>query len=437
MKVMIIAEKCSLQCPPDDPVAEVRYEMLLTGALRGRIEGAVVYQAQDGKKEAFCRDGLTYYPVSCRMDPDLTKADWEETRRQLLRVIKDFSPDVIQCMGAEWPYGLIAESVSIPVVIHMMGFLNAYYTELDMVNGYFVTPQGKPQPERKMIRFLKRCRAWVGGKQPEPEPEKTVERITDANARRERRVMAAVHYFMGRTEWDRNLAKYYSPGSKYYHVEELLKPRMYEAAGQWLVHRQKNGTADGRRAGRPLRLLTISSGDDRKGNEIILRTALLLRDLLKLNVEWRVAGHPEFFERYEKITGIRHEDVNVKLIGYIDSAQVVEELKRADLFIHPSIIDNSPHAVCEAQMIGCPVIASHVGGVADLVEGEETGFLYPYHEPHALAFLIGNVAGEEERLKKVSENAMRAASRRHDPDGIAKALCQVYEDILREQGKRG
>ena len=421
---MIIAQKCANQCPPDDPVAEVRYEKLLSTLLHEKVQGAIVYEAKNENENAFIREGLAYYPVKCRMDVDLTPEDWQETRRQLIRVIGDFSPDLIQCMGAEWPYGLIAESVSVPVAIHLMGFLNAYYPALDMVLGYSAAAAGNHQTDRKHRRlFTGRRNRQDEGK---PEPKNAPERITDLNARRERQIMAAVHYFMGRTEWDRNLVKYYAPGAKYYRVEELMKPCIYAAAGQWKFSRK---------TGRPLRLLTISSGDDRKGNEIILRTALLLKELLKLPFVWRVAGHPSFFERYEGITGIHHRDVNVELIGYIDGRHVVEELKTADLFIHPSMIDNSPHAVCEAQMIGCPVIASNVGGTADLVKDRVTGFLYPYHEPHTLAFLIGNLYQEEEILKSVSARAIQAACYRHDPARIAQTLYQTYEDIIKEYGK--
>ena len=39
----------------------------------------------------------------------------------------------------------------------------------------------------------------------------------------------------------------------------------------------------------------------------------------------------------------------------IGPQQIVRELSEADLFIHPSIIDNSPNALCEAQLVGCPV----------------------------------------------------------------------------------
>ena len=228
-------------------------------------------------------------------------------------------------------------------------------------------------------------------------------------------------YFLGRTEWDRNIVKYYSPGSLYFHVPEMIKPSVYEAAGQWKYH-----------AGERIRLFSLSSGDDRKGNEILLRTADILKNVLHLDFEWRVAGSKDFFPTFEKRTGISHEDVGIRLLGMIGSAEIIEEMKSADLFIHPSIMDNSPHAVCEAQLIGLPVIASNVGGVPDLVEKGKTGFLYPYNEPHTLAFLIANVYPDEEKLTAISKTAVKTARERHDPERIALTLFQTYQSIIKD-----
>lgn len=122
--------------------------------------------------------------------------------------------------------------------------------------------------------------------------------------------------------------------------------------------------------------------------------------------------------------------MNVQLLGMLEQEDIVEELKSADLFIHPSIIDNAPRAICEAQLIGCPVIASNVGGVPQLVEDGTTGFLYPYGEPHTLAFLIANLMEQPDMLTAVSQTAVRVSRERHDPERIARKTLDVYRQIL-------
>ena len=288
----------------------------------------------------------------------------------------------------------------------MMGFLNIYYMSLDMVHG-----RSCADKERLRTRIRRTLSGMIKGTGPYVRPEVP-------RAEEERRVMAVNRYFHGRTEWDRNIVKYYSPGSEYFHVAELAKPSVYAAAGTW------DPCRDGK-----LRLFTCSSGDDRKGNGIILQTAKILKELMNIDFVWKVAGNREYFSMFEKRTGIRSEDVNVEPIGNVDDPEIIEELSKADFFIHPSIMDNSPHALCEAQLIGCPVIASNVGGIPQLVSDGETGWLYPYNEPHTLAFLIGNLREEKSLIEEVSRRETEMARERHDPKKITGELINVYERI--------
>lgn len=95
-------------------------------------------------------------------------------------------------------------------------------------------------------------------------------------------------------------------------------------------------------------------------------------------------------------------------------------------------MDNSSNAICEAQLIGCPVIASNVGGTAQLVEDGVTGFLYPYHEPHTLAFLIGHLYREEGVLTRISQNETALARQRHDPKLVAEAVLHTYASVIKD-----
>lgn len=406
LRVLWIAESCSLQDEDENPGLTGRTESLMTSYCGDRVRLAVAYMADGVHESKFLQHGIAYYAVDADLRIGITEEGWEKAKAELLRVIEDFHPDVIQCFGSEWPYGAIAEDVDLPVVIHMMGFLNVYYLSIHMARGESEQNNGKGV--KQALHSLTRH-------------GRTKETTEDRCKAAERRVMASNRFFFGRTQWDKNIVRYYSPGSWYFHVPEAIKPWIYDAAGQWKYHKRDR-----------IRLFTLSSADDRKGNEIILRTAEILKNLVGLDFEWRVAGHREFFPYFEQRTGIRKEEVNVGLLGMIGNKEIIEELKAADFFVHPSIMDNSPHAVCEAQLAGCPVIASNVGGISDLVEDGETGFLYPYNEPHTLAFMIANLRKEEKLLSEISEKEVRTARKRHDPETIIKRMIEAYETIIEE-----
>lgn len=458
LKVLWIAQSCSLQEDAGNPGMIGRMESVLTPFFGDRVQLAVAYMADGKHSKKMRRGGIEYYSVDADLRVGITDRDWERAREELLRVIRDFCPDLIQCFGAEWPYGMIAEVVDIPVVIHLMGFLNIYYMSIHMARGDIYQnhtaarkkpveagpeklhrPVKSQQMQEKQVHKETIGEAIGAANEEAIEEtigeaieetigetiEETIEETGEDRCQRfERQVMAANSFFFGRTQWDKNIARYYSPGSCYFHIPEVMKPSIYNALGQWTY--QERGR---------LRLFSLSSGDDRKGNEIILRTAEILKDLLGFDLEWRVAGSRDFFPYFEQRTGIRHKDVGIELLGMIGSEEIIEEMSSADFFVHPSIMDNSPNTVCEAQLIGCPVIASNVGGLPDLVENGKTGFLYPYNEPHTLAFMIANLRGDKKLLSEISKNEVTEARRRHDPQMIAEVMVQAYETIVKNTKK--
>lgn len=355
----------------------------------------VIYYPMYSKVSVWERARLKFFP----------ERKWNCIKSEMLKIIDEFNPDIIQCFGTEWPYGAIANEINIPVVIHMQGFLNIYYMSGNMAM--------RELEYRSLYRWNLR---------------KRLSRKLEIKRRMyesllEKKIMNDTRYFMGRTKWDKDIVKYYAPDAKYYYCSEALRPEIMAKIGSWRYPTDKK-----------TRLVTITQAGVLKGNEIILRTAEILMQF-NFDFEWDVAGNSASFIEAERITGINHNDVKINLIGMIDATQVASKLANSKFYIHPAIIDNSPNSLCEAQMIGCPVITSFVGGIPDLVTDEKTGFFYPYNEPHTLAFTIMNLADNMDLLKEVSINECRTAQKRHDPNAIVDELLKIYELIIQDNKK--
>lgn len=354
------------------------------------------------------RDGVTYYPMN-KVDSRIKKLrlmlnyanNWNFLRPLVKNVVDDFKPDIIHCFGSEWPYGLITKEVSVPVVIHMQGFINIYNLSSTMccrISDIFKYHHYNPfSIFHYWFRSLKK----------------------ESSNEREQEVMCRNKYFMGRTEWDKNIVRYYSPGSKYYHCEEAIRPEIFHSDVRWKFSANKR-----------MRIVTISSASGLKGNDLILRTAKILKDF-GFDFEWRVAGSKDSFKLFESIMGLKHSDLNIKLIGFINANGVAKELSEADVYVHTSIIDNSPNSLCEAQLIGCPVVATNVGGIPQLVENGKSGILFPFNEPHTLAFILMNLHGDKDLLEKLSLNEQAVSHSRHDEKSIMQTLNSIYTNIIK------
>ena len=81
-------------------------------------------------------------------------------------------------------------------------------------------------------------------------------------------------------------------------------------------------------------------------------------------------------------------DGRVRFIGSVPRETVLRLFRAADAAVLPSAWENFPHTVVEALAVGCPVIATSVGGVPEVVRDGENGLLVAPNDASALAEAI-------------------------------------------------
>ena len=337
---------------------------------------------------SYKRDGVVYYPIS------------SGSLEAYLRIIDDFKPDLIQIFGSENAFGELCGKTDVPVVIHMQGCLPPYHNALFPVGMGpidFLTQRGLSW----RYRFI--------GLRSEPAFRK--------NAEREIQTIQSCRYFMGRTEWDRGLIDLFNPSATYFHCEEALRPSFLEGTQLW----QWND-------GKPV-IVSVISRPWYKGCDLILKTAQLLRRFTDIDFEWHVYGIPEM-RFFEHKYGIRADEVGVRVMGTATQQQLVDAITSAQCYVHTSYIDNSPNSLCEAQILGAPVLSTHVGGISSLVQHGENGLLFPANDPYTLASLLKRVFFDRQLAESLGAGAHRDAMCRHNPESIKNRLVEIYKAII-------
>ena len=109
----------------------------------------------------------------------------------------------------------------------------------------------------------------------------------------------------------------------------------------------------------------------------------------------------------------------------------------ADVYAHPSLIDNSPNSLAEAMLVGVPCVASAAGGIPSMIEDGRDGLLYPPGDVEALAATIAAVTSDRAMARRLGAAARKRALVRHDPTAIARSTSMMYEDILCLWPERG
>ena len=120
---------------------------------------------------------------------------------------------------------------------------------------------------------------------------------------------------------------------------------------------------------------------------------------------------------------------NVDLLASLTAEQVADELKKAEVFVLPSMCENSPNSLGEAMLMGCPAIATDVGGTKTILKDGEQGVLVPSGDPAIIAYQIEQFFEHPEQARQYAKAAQADAEKRYDPQTVVKQLMEAYQTI--------
>jgi glycosyltransferase involved in cell wall biosynthesis len=164
--------------------------------------------------------------------------------------------------------------------------------------------------------------------------------------------------------------------------------------------------------------------------------AMVLRALQRLDedVHLVLIGAGPSRRELEDLARELHVDGRVHFTGQLLEAENLHQF--FDVSVLCSHSEGFPNAVIEALAAGCPVVATPVGGVPDVVSDRQTGLLVPVDQPEALAASVRELRRDADLRKRLSEAGLaRARSSYHETLVIAR-LEALYQDLVREAGKR-
>ena len=94
----------------------------------------------------------------------------------------------------------------------------------------------------------------------------------------------------------------------------------------------------------------------------------------------------------------------VTITGFVKYENLPKYFNEMKLYVLPSTLEGIPSTIFEAMACGAPVLATPVGGVPDVIQDNETGFILNSTNPSFLAKKIIDIIDDPRKLKTVSEN---------------------------------
>ncbi len=128
--------------------------------------------------------------------------------------------------------------------------------------------------------------------------------------------------------------------------------------------------------------------------------------------------------------GLLH-GIPVRHVGHLhDDESLVALYSAADLFIAPSLQDNLPNTVLEANACGLSTVAFDIGGMTDLIEHRHSGWLATAGDAEALADGIAHALQHPQWRQAAGAAARASAVARFSYPVVAAAHAALYRDAM-------
>ena len=353
---------------------------------------------------------------------DLNRPEIYDARMEgeFKQIIEDFEPDLIHIFGTEFPHTLAAvRAFSRPdkVLIGIQGLCS------EIAKVYMA---GLPKQVQKDVTFRDFIRQDSIGQQQDKFTRRGENEI---------KALKDCRNITGRTRFDQEGTAKINPDARYYLMNETMRSEFY--TGKWILEDCQEHSIFLGQGDYPLKgmhfaleamaLLTPKYPDIKlyvSGNSILKHDTL--KEKLKL---------PAYGKYLLSLIKKHRLEDKVVLLGKLNAQEMKQQFLNSSVFICPSVLENSPNTVAEAQLLGVPVIASRAGGIPDMITHGKDGLLFPTGDVAQMAKQIESLwdrTKDETGLclaERISEGARRRARAVHDGETNYQRLLEIYNTI--------
>jgi glycosyltransferase involved in cell wall biosynthesis len=346
------------------------------------IEFHIITVNKKATYKKFTEKNITYYSIS--NNRGVFKYSYKLSRLLKFKV-SSIKPDIIDFQGFEFCYMRDVDYISsgIPFCVTIQGLvseINKYY-----LTGLSATQIFKSITIRDLLLF-----------------DSLFHRRNNYFKRgiAEKIAISKTKNFIGRTNWDHSIIKSYHSDFNYFSFKRKIRSQFYQF--NWKPCNLSK-----------CRLFLSQANAPFKGFHVLLNALVIIKKYFP-SITVCVAGESlskykyniPIFGGYQKlIFNLIHKyelKDNIEFLGPLDASSFADELSQSSLFVLPSLIENSPNSLIEAQICGVPSVVSSVGGTPSLLPfGYE--FAYNSLDSRMLAVMIIELLSNYNKALETSE----------------------------------
>lgn len=328
------------------------------------------------------------------------------------KICQEAMADVVHIHGTEFPYGYswIKSCPTANVVVSIQGMVS-------VISKYYLAGLSKKEVIFN-ITVHDLLRNTIRGEQ----------KLFYKRGKLELEVIKNIKHVIGRTSFDYAHCKAINPSINYHYCGETLRKEFY--TDRWTYEQCTPHTIFLSQTSYPIKGLHM----------VLYALPIIIRQFPDVHI--RIAGDNiiqcnnirSFFRLtgygrvIRKIIKVKKLGDRITFTGPLTTDEMKREYLKANVFICPSSIENSPNSLGEAQVLGTPVVASFVGGIPDMMRGDES-MLYRFEEYEMLAEKVCAIFKSKSNIDTLTMRNI--ALKRHDAEENATRLLNIYKDIIK------
>lgn len=143
-------------------------------------------------------------------------------------------------------------------------------------------------------------------------------------------------------------------------------------------------------------------------------------------------GDTNYAAKIKQLIGELALEDNVALHGHVENKELLDLMGRCSVLVLFSNEETSPTVIAQAMAMGKPIVASHVGGIPEMVKDGYNGFLVKRGDEQALVERLIVLLESPELCQAMGAQGREIALQRFEPSAVARQTIEIYRLVLQK-----
>ena len=183
----------------------------------------------------------------------------------------------------------------------------------------------------------------------------------------------------------------------------------------------------------PNRILFVGGIEERKGLHILIDAIAAIKQTIpaiKLHIVGGIRKASYYNDLLNQIVNLGLQD-SIVFKNHLSNSELMQEYSEAALFVLPSKEESLGVVLLEAMATGTPIVASNIGGIPDIIEDGQNGYLVNYGDSQAMASSIIKLLSDDKLRGEMGAKGKEMA-KNYVPHNIAMEHLSLYKRVFRE-----